>query len=619
MRNRNSPAGDRLGCAGNISFWDSLAGPRRPPYLDVLLPRPGHTFQSLTTETAVLNPASDPSFVVRLIESNAGQLGRAIITRPAGVPQHNFKFFYASFSALMYNGNGADGFSFNYGPNENSYINGAYEDGTTSGLAISFDCRRDVGRYPDQCNISYNGVLLRSYGLDLWDGGFANQNLFFQIAYGPNGLDVIVQTRRFLNGELLVNDLVASNLAIPNWRPLSTWKFFFAGRTGASTMRVAVTDLVMSTDSEPPSIGGVPSVVNGTEDTPSSFGFSVFDNEDVTFIDWTTSSSNPALLSSIVVVNDGPDAGCYLSPAPNANGSCVVTITATQDGDSVSASFTYNIAPVNDAPAIAVASPQSTPEDTPLDVAVTLTDPDTSLASLTLAATSSDPSVIPDGEYFYQRFGRHADGAVGAFAGCQWERCDHTVMLRRRGQFDAHLHRECDGGQRPARRQFGNGHAASGQQRYLDQRARLGSWRRAILDTRSKAGSAWMVRHPGPRVRSGTLLGAYGNAAQFSAGTYALGSHYWRFVFNTATTATVRFGSGNIWESPTMVALPIGLWNHLAATWDGTNYAIYLNGIAQGVTPYPAGNLFNLQGVSLTLGGRAVSGVSVFPSAPLKL
>ena len=348
--------------------------------------------------SALLNPTADPAFAIQLVAATASVQGRAVVTRPGGVPVHPFQDFSASFTALMIGGNGADGFSFNYGPNENTYINGAFEDGTSLGLGISFDCRRDIGRYPDQCNIHYNGVLLRSYGLDLWDAGFADQNLFVLVSYNTSGLHVTVQTRRWYNSTVLINDVVAANLVVPGWAPESNWKFFFASRNGASSMRVAVTDLFMSTDSRPPTLQNLPATINGTEDSPSLFFFRYADPEDVNGVILTARSSNQAVVpdGNINLSYSDGEATLSVSPAPNANGSVAITITGTQDGDSVSGDLTYNINPVNDPPVITGLGNITLDEDTSTTVNFTVADVDHPPGNLTLSGTSSNPNLVPD-------------------------------------------------------------------------------------------------------------------------------------------------------------------------------------------------------------------------------
>ncbi len=112
-------------------------------------------------------------------------------------------------------------------------------------------------------------------------------------------------------------------------------------------------------------------------------------------------SSDPALVPNPVVNYNSPDADAVLTIAPSANASGTTTITVTVgDGGAsnnvASRTFTVTVNAVNDLPTLSAIGPQVTDEDTPLLVAVTVSDAETAAGSLTVGASSSNPSLVPN-------------------------------------------------------------------------------------------------------------------------------------------------------------------------------------------------------------------------------
>ena len=126
-------------------------------------------------------------------------------------------------------------------------------------------------------------------------------------------------------------------------------------------------------------------------------------NEAAQTVTLTTSNDNPSLFSSQPTV-DQTGVLTY-TPAPDANGSAEVTVTAQDDGgtangghDTTTATFSINVAPVNDAPSLSTPSGQSVLEDDgPQAVALTSISPgptDESSQTTTLSTSTDHP------EYF---------------------------------------------------------------------------------------------------------------------------------------------------------------------------------------------------------------------------
>jgi hypothetical protein len=97
-----------------------------------------------------------------------------------------------------------------------------------------------------------------------------------------------------------------------------------------------------------------------------------------------------------------------LFPAADLAGTTVISLSVTDGADVTTTSFRLTVLPVNDAPAISDIPGQVTLEDVPPGpVAFTIDDVETAPEDLTLAASSSDQTLIPDSGIIIGGTGAH--------------------------------------------------------------------------------------------------------------------------------------------------------------------------------------------------------------------
>jgi YVTN family beta-propeller protein len=161
-------------------------------------------------------------------------------------------------------------------------------------------------------------------------------------------------------------------------------------------------DVVLTADVNSPQMVGLHDVTIDEDAGLISVPFTVSDDVFLpSEIEVTaTSSQNPALLpqANITIVGTGASRTLQLTAAPNTSGTAVFGVSA-EDGAGRRRSWglVLTVHPINDAPTISSIGAQSVPENTPLDpIAFTVGDIDNDVDSLTVTATSSNQSVVPD-------------------------------------------------------------------------------------------------------------------------------------------------------------------------------------------------------------------------------
>ena len=114
----------------------------------------------------------------------------------------------------------------------------------------------------------------------------------------------------------------------------------------------------------------------------------------------TAISANTALVpnASIAVGGAGATRTLTITPTPGVAGTSTITVTVTDAGSLTAlTNFVLTVtAGTSQAPSIAAIAPQTTNEDTPVAVNVTLSDNDSPASSLTLTGFSSNPIVVPN-------------------------------------------------------------------------------------------------------------------------------------------------------------------------------------------------------------------------------
>jgi hypothetical protein len=101
--------------------------------------------------------------------------------------------------------------------------------------------------------------------------------------------------------------------------------------------------------------------------------------------------------ANITIAGSNENRTITINPAANRSGVATITVTV-DDGanDPVAETFQLTVTPVNDPPTVAPIGDQSTDEDTPIGpISLVLGDVDTPLNSLTVTASSSNPSLVP--------------------------------------------------------------------------------------------------------------------------------------------------------------------------------------------------------------------------------
>jgi YVTN family beta-propeller protein/autotransporter-associated beta strand protein len=191
-------------------------------------------------------------------------------------------------------------------------------------------------------------------------------------------------------------------------------------------------DVVLTADVESPQMAGIHALTIDEDAGLVSLPFTVSDDvflgsEIVTAIN---SSSNAALLplANISIVGAGSARTVQLTALPNASGTSLVGIHAADGaGRSQSRSFLVTVNPVNDPPTISAIGAQSVPENTPLDpIAFTVGDIDNDVDTLTVTATSSNQSVVPDANLVIGGSGANRTIAATPLVGV---RGDTTITL----------------------------------------------------------------------------------------------------------------------------------------------------------------------------------------------
>ena len=184
-----------------------------------------------------------------------------------------------------------------------------------------------------------------------------------------------------------------------------------AGQSGTATITVSVSDGQLSTSTSfqltVTAVNNAPTITSITnqtinEDTATgALGFTVGDAETAAAsLTVSGSSSNPTLVPNANLGFGGSGAArtVTVTPAAGQSGTATITVSVSDGQLSTSTSFQLTVTAVNDAPTITSITNQTTSVGTAVGpISFTVGDIETPAGSLTVSGSSSNPTLVPNG------------------------------------------------------------------------------------------------------------------------------------------------------------------------------------------------------------------------------
>ncbi len=213
--------------------------------------------------------------------------------------------------------------------------------------------------------------------------------------------DILV-TSHSTGGEPAQNRLT-ENVGL-NFREF-TFQTFSYNPLGSQTANPSMTwDIATNTGSLAGAVNTAPTITSIapqsiSEDSAITIPFTVGDGETATgTLALSFSTSHPLVIpfSGISLGGSGSSRNVTITPTANASGSSTVAITVTDAGGlKTTQSFLVTVSAVNDPPIIPAIGPQITDFGILLALPLNISDIDTAARSVTVSATSGNPSLIP--------------------------------------------------------------------------------------------------------------------------------------------------------------------------------------------------------------------------------
>ena len=185
--------------------------------------------------------------------------------------------------------------------------------------------------------------------------------------------------------------------------------------SGTATITVTVSDgtdtttdtfvLTVNAVNDPPTISDITNQSTPEDTATSPLGFTIGDVETAPASLTVTGSSDDQTLipdGNIVFGGSGASRTVTITPAADQTGTATITVTVSDGTDTATDTFDLTVTAVNDPPTISDIGNQSTPANTPTGaLAFTIGDAETAPASLTVTGSSSDQTLVPDGNLVF--------------------------------------------------------------------------------------------------------------------------------------------------------------------------------------------------------------------------
>lgn len=188
-----------------------------------------------------------------------------------------------------------------------------------------------------------------------------------------------------------------------------------ANQFGTATITVTVNDGIATTSdtfvltvnnvNDVPTISDIADLIIDEDNGTGTLSFTIGDLETATTsLTVTRSSSNTTLVptANIVLGGSGASRTVTVTPAANQFGTATITVTVSDGEASVDDTFLLTVNPVNDAPTISNITDQSIGVNTLTNsLPFTIGDVDTAVAALSVSGTSSNQTLVPNGNVFF--------------------------------------------------------------------------------------------------------------------------------------------------------------------------------------------------------------------------
>jgi hypothetical protein len=241
------------------------------------------------------------------------------------------------------------------------------------------------------------------------DENTATGTLAFTIGDVDSAVDTLTVTATSNNQSIVPN----SNIILGGTGASRTVNVIPAANTsGTATITLTVSDGAASTIETfnvtvtgvdaPPTISSISDQVIDENESSGALAFTIADLDTPLDTLTVTATSNDQTLvpnANIVVAGTGANRTVTVTPAADQSGGPVtITVTVMDASTSVSEAFTLTVNPIDTPPTISAIANQVINENSSTGaLAFTVADPDTPLGNLTIAATSNNQTLVPNG------------------------------------------------------------------------------------------------------------------------------------------------------------------------------------------------------------------------------
>jgi hypothetical protein len=169
-----------------------------------------------------------------------------------------------------------------------------------------------------------------------------------------------------------------------------------------TTMTQTTFDVTVSAVNDAPEITAIADQTPLEDTATGAIAFKVGDAETAAgSLTITATSSDQTLVPDGNITLSGTGANRTINVLPAANqtgGPATITVTVSDGATTTQTTFDVTVSAVNDAPTISTIADQTPAEDTATgNIAFTISDTETAAGTLTVTATSSDQTLVPDG------------------------------------------------------------------------------------------------------------------------------------------------------------------------------------------------------------------------------